>query len=393
MPKTGSSSIQWFLYKNREKLKKFDVFYPIIKTNEDELLGLRFVNLRKAVMNVLPYGIEEFNKFFEDNFLSQINENNCSKIILSEEKLFSLKSTDIVDIMLKYGFNVKVIVCLRNPVDFLASQWQENTKPYTGFFNTTIDKYLNEANANYPLILKYIEKLGKDNVIIRPFEKCQWKNGDLIEDFLSVLGVENSDDFEKNEKQNTSYNRDLAEFMLLLKSLKLDKEILTQLVYEYAEYVVPKDELSEYDSNSLSELSLAIEKNTQKNPKVTDTVSTETKRQVIEKYRDVISQIENCYGGERLFKTYNYDGIFEADNQKYDKAELTYEQLKILNKAINYTTANYNILQCEKDIFENELKKIEEETFPFYKNLFSIEKSGNNKVIRIFGFKITLKSS
>ena len=37
--------------------------------------------------------------------------------------------------------------------------------------------------------------LGKEKVSIRPFERMQWRNGELLSDFLSILDIENTTGF------------------------------------------------------------------------------------------------------------------------------------------------------------------------------------------------------
>ena len=82
-----------------------------------------------------------------------------------------------------------------------------------------------------PFTLDYFELLnrwaavfGKENIIVRPYEKQQFKDNDLIADFLNIVGLALTDDFKLLEKNaNPRLPTETLEYMRLLNSFLRDK--------------------------------------------------------------------------------------------------------------------------------------------------------------------------
>ena len=400
MPKAGSTSIQRFLYNNKEKLKEFGILYPIIQNddNENDYNIAEYINFRKIDKKVITQGLEYYNQFFKNEVIDKILKNDksfeyCDKIVFSDELLFYKKSCiDMVDVMKENGFNVKVMICFRSPVEYLASLWQENLKPYLDNFTTPIDKFLLTASANYEVILDFIKKLGKENVIVMPFGKQYWKNGNLIEDFMSALDVENFEEASSAPKKNSSYNRYVCDFSLVLKSFNLTREQLNDVFYDYASTFPDDGEFQLLNKNAPVQISNYIETHSDHEPKVADTIDFEIINKVNEKYSPVISEISGYYGIESFIdkdKYQNYISKFDLEKMIY-----SHSHLAIIEKAINYHNENLR-KKTDNNKPENKNAKNTEtqqaEKVSFLENLFSVKNSGDKKVIRIFGLKITLR--
>lgn len=370
MQKAGSTSIQAFLYENRQKLQDYDVFYPIVPNdkNEKNYNIEEYINFRQVTLKIIQKGFKAYNKFFEDKYLSQINKDKCSKIILSDEIMFAHQDTVFVDALLNRGFDVKVIVYVRKPAEYITSLWQERIKPYSNSKVDRIENFLMSEKAGDELILKYIEKIGSDNVVVRPFEKAQWKNGNLYEDFMNAIGVESFSLEKEFPRKNYSYNRNLCEFLLLIKDLNLPRNELTEVMYDYAKLIVPKEEADKIKPDSPVDITNFIEKYSDLSPKIIETISDDLIEKVTEKYEPVLSQIAQYYGKESIFNSY-YPKCYKKAREEYDKLTLSYSQLKILYKAIKF----------KRSSLENDLNK----------QIFSIKKEKNKKIIKILGMKIT----
>ena len=75
------------------------------------------------------------------------------------------------------------------------------------------DRYLGK-------VVDWMEAFPTTDLVFRPYERQQFPSGDLIADFLSVLGVPKSPDFrEPHEKVNQSLDRDALEYMNLLNAV------------------------------------------------------------------------------------------------------------------------------------------------------------------------------
>lgn len=335
MPKSGSTSIQSFLYEKADELsEKYGIFYPLPNKRSDGTINDK-INFREIMLEAYyrkKGNIKSYNKFFEDNFLRTIQENKCGKIIFSEEFIFMCcRDTKITDIFIKHGFDVKIIVYLRKPYEYIATLWQENLKPYMDNFHCSLEEFAQTTDINYDLILQFIEKLGRENVFVRPFEKAQWKNNNLIEDFFETAGVNIGQvDF---PVQNSSYNRNLAEFMLLLKGTGISQKELVKLLKDYVRKTM-SCENSDIDNMNDFDLTEFIGRNTSGSPKIADTLSNKFIDNLNNRYSEILNRISRIYGKENLFLN-NYPDFYGKERAEYDSLTLSYEQLNFLHKAMS----------------------------------------------------------
>lgn len=82
-----------------------------------------------------------------------------------------------------FGAKVKVISYVRDPMGFIKSNIQEQIKA---------DVFKNQPEApQYRLRLeKFIDFFGKENVIIRNYERSSLKGQDIVSDFSSIVGCD-----------------------------------------------------------------------------------------------------------------------------------------------------------------------------------------------------------
>ncbi len=191
MGKTGSSAIQYFLYENRERMLKENILYPV--TDEhfiDKTNDVTSGNADEIIKFILD---EEYDKIFE-YFEGLLKENNV--LISSELLIYYLGKNinlfyDIVE-----EFNATVILYIRKQDEYynsLVNQW-------TKLKNLTDTGCLNEVHENYFYIMKIINNLESEKLIVRPYEKEQFKNENLIDDFLECLGLELDESYVMNSR-------------------------------------------------------------------------------------------------------------------------------------------------------------------------------------------------
>lgn len=292
--------------------------------------------------------LDAYNIFFETEILPVIYETECKTIVFSEEGIWKNHvSPEICDIMFRHGFTVKVIAYIRRPVEYLASYWQEHLKPFHFdlSFNCTLNECLENISVNYEILDKYIEKLGKDNVIIRPFESCQWKNNDLYEDFLSVLGIDKLEEPEIKRVNESPFNRDAAEFMQMLRTAKMSQKQFTHYIYEYALSLAPKNETENLDPKNRDKCLKLIEKYQPKSPKIINSISDDVILKITDKYEPVLKRLARLYGKEDFFINKFpecYNSIERISGKSlYDRTPLSLKQIMILFEAFLNRKAVY----------------------------------------------------
>ncbi|MCU7828661.1 MAG: hypothetical protein KZQ85_06290 [Candidatus Thiodiazotropha sp. (ex Myrtea sp. 'scaly one' KF741663)] len=205
-PKTGSSSIQLFMSKNYEFLKKkYGLLYPSIDNipNRKEVNGKIFNDLALV------------KEFIELSYKSE-----CNDIVLSEEILFFEGGYDFFEYLSKNNYIIKIVVYIRNSAEYLSSLWAEHFKLYNLKINIKpIEAFLqnNRYELNLSRLFDYASLFGDESIIIRPYEGIE--GFDVVKDFLSIFNISKSDEFiEVNkEERNISVTRKYCDIVNYLK--------------------------------------------------------------------------------------------------------------------------------------------------------------------------------
>jgi len=201
--KTGTSSIQCFLEKNRESLiENYSLTYY-----KPDIWPLKFIG-GKPDINLQLDGFDS---------LKQVQTNFA---IISHENYSWLTSIeDIARLYTKlsmYAKSIKIILYLRRQDSLAISQKQEGTKWMDNSiaFGHNISALPVELNSYasmyldfYTKVNKWAECFGKENMIIRLFEPNYLLNYDVVDDFLSVLNVFNGEKFINIGKVNESISK------------------------------------------------------------------------------------------------------------------------------------------------------------------------------------------
>lgn len=312
MPKTGTSSIQHFLYDNREQLIADGIFYPVSGENEDGLPSymVPWTNFRRILDVFVTKGEDSFKKMWETEYLAQINNSTCPIVLFSEELLF-FHRTDIIRTISEYGFNVKVIFYVRRPVEYLSSLWGEGVKSEYRNSNDTmsLQEFLLQKEIDFSIIHEYINLFGSENVIIRPFDKQQWEGQNLLSDFLQCLSCKFHSGFVEAPRENDSLNRNLSELCLIINHIRLDD----------ADHSRIKREILGLTSTQ--------------SPKIIDTMSDELIKTTIDKNLHNEHDLASLIGKNSFFEN-DYPYVYGKERDDYNKICLNNEELGILYKAI-----------------------------------------------------------
>ncbi len=196
MGKTGTSAIQYFLFKNREYLKSRGIYFPAKDDYLDNAIdGTTSGNSEEIIKLILEERYEEVFEYFEN--LLQNND-----VIISSEVLiyFFGKNIELLADIVE-TFDTKVILYIRKQDEFynsLANQW-------TKFKYLEDVDCISEVHEHYFYIMKLMNHVNNDKIVMKVYEKGQFKNGNIFSDFLDCLGLELDENFELPEKRiNTS---------------------------------------------------------------------------------------------------------------------------------------------------------------------------------------------
>jgi hypothetical protein len=199
--KTGTTSIQGFLAANRTTLRAEGRLYPITPGRVSHL-GLvafaldddRIDGARKSRGLTTPSKIAAFRDDFVSSLAAEIAAGDASEIIFSNEVISSRvrnpgEISRLKALCAGIARNTKIVVYLRNQVDFLVSRYttviQAGGREEFRARSTRL--------ADYTILLnRWAAVFGRENLIVRRFEPSDFVDGDLLTDFAATIGLEST---------------------------------------------------------------------------------------------------------------------------------------------------------------------------------------------------------
>lgn len=222
LPKTGTSVLQYALLEKAKFLGKNGLSYPPHKL---ECNNISSGNGREIAEKLIARKYEEF-----DREINRVLENTTQKVVLSSEYFWGLHKEGILEIK-KHSQNIKIIVYLRRQDTLILSRYNQRIKRHhlTVPITSWVPEYAQNSYRNKELcydkaLLNWSEVFGKENLIVRPYEKQQFYNGNIIADFFHhALGLEFTDESRNTEKKvNISYSSDALEYKRFLNLLSVE---------------------------------------------------------------------------------------------------------------------------------------------------------------------------
>lgn len=194
--KTGSTSIQHWLKENSEKLKSEGYYYPMEGSYfyppeaSPSLLAHAILDNKPAYIGRT---IIDYNSCVSD-IKRDIRSSKCSDVIISSEH-FSIAMTHdavkkIYDLFTDLFDKITVIIYLRRQDTRIESSWSQAVK--SSLSNLSFNDFYNQNLSNpkwdyFKLLKPWIDIFGEKSVNIRPFEKSQFINKNLLHDFLTLI--------------------------------------------------------------------------------------------------------------------------------------------------------------------------------------------------------------
>lgn len=255
MPKTGTTAIQNFCVANSKVLESKGYCYPIFSYKYSGVPAVHngiFLSRRIYDKNGnRQKEIEDQN--FSDN-MSLILEKfkKYDNVILSDEGIWrgakwrKELGASLKQISEENDFQIVIIAYLRRQDEYLSSLWAQNVK--IGHFNSSTDtweewlaRHDGAAVLDYAQrIDEFIELVGRQNVIVRKYDRESFAGGSILADFLAAIGLELDDTFtvEKSDR-NISLRGNTVEIKRVLNTIPgLDRKehiFLKQLLLGYAD--------------------------------------------------------------------------------------------------------------------------------------------------------------
>lgn len=236
------------------------------------------------------------------HYLNSINKSGADKFIISSESFFGTAKEDPQSVELIKNlfrsFHVKVVVYLRRQDQFFESNFSQSVTRGK-FVKTPVEDVFNRIyqrqGYNYmDHITPWEEAFGRENIIVRSFEKTRLLNADVVQDFFGAIGADFSviSGLTEGDQRNITPPAEAVLFMNQLNRLPMDKGIRHNLYSEIIEFALR----SNY-------------------PRSKSFISPLKRNAFIERFRPSNEAIEERYlpPGEKLFANFESEAHDEGD--------------------------------------------------------------------------------
>lgn len=180
--KTGTSAIQNYLKLNKKILRKQGYLYIQAKRKE----------YYERVKTGEGYAVTsaQYKKYQK---LKSLYNHKKKCVIISNETFSHVKNIEEIRRFLD-DTKIKIICYLRRQDYFLESYYNQTVK--NGIFFRDISEFNPSYGLDYyTFINRWASVFGKENIIVRPYEKGQLKNQNSIDDFLEILSIRHTNGF------------------------------------------------------------------------------------------------------------------------------------------------------------------------------------------------------
>lgn len=249
MPRTATTVLQTFCADNEEELNRNGYSYPIMPFSYKNANSFRTAHFMFGyVINSDGSRDREREKQYRREGFQRCYEvfEQYDNIILSDEGIWNCGFREeesvwdrLVKEMEEHNFVTKVIVYLRRQDEFLYSWWNQRIKEgkYAECTITWEDmrKKLPIVQLDYYDVLENIAAyVGRENIIVRRFDRNAFLGGSIVADFLDAVGLPFSDAYRvESETLNRGLTKNNAEIKRILNKLTWRQDSRQNLIFQH----------------------------------------------------------------------------------------------------------------------------------------------------------------
>jgi hypothetical protein len=234
--KTGTTSVQGFLRRNRTSLAELGLLFPRTPGQGRHIaLGLFAkpdVELDKMIAwrHLGHPSPAEFRQEFRQRLSEEIARSGLSRVLFSDEGLYGSSDETLRRLRAftdEVARSVRLVVYLRRQDDHLSSRYQQVVK--TGEVRRLSER-VNQLNLSktydyHARLRTWARLLEPTDFVVRPFEPDRFVEGSLYQDFLDAIGVEaRVSELRGVDSRNESMDAESVEFLRLFNLYRIEHE-------------------------------------------------------------------------------------------------------------------------------------------------------------------------
>ncbi|MDO6709141.1 hypothetical protein Q4567_00265 [Aliiglaciecola sp. 2_MG-2023] len=178
-PKTGTSAVQKWLNSNQDFLKENGIFYPSHNVDSN---GVSSGNVR-SIYDINANKQLSLNTDNLSKLLDGFYKSDFTTLLLSSEFFFRRMEE------LKRAIpDANFIAYIRNPMEIKESTYNQSVKRHFQVQTINVDR--SKRLPYMDRFVEFITQFKADDLYLRVYGDKYFKNGNIVSDLLSVLGVD-----------------------------------------------------------------------------------------------------------------------------------------------------------------------------------------------------------
>jgi hypothetical protein len=233
--RAGSSSIQFFLRDNRERLGELGILYPQ-SPGRARHTQLGLFAKSKTDLETSPEWRRRkdrdpasFRRAFKRRLFAELEESGLSRMLLSDEVLFGSSEQALQRLSrftARVAESLRLVLYLRRQDDHMVSRYQQGVK--IGWVARLRDWAKEDMSGLYDYrarIRMHERVLAPAEFVVRRFERERFVNGSLFEDFLDAARIDaRIEDLAQVPNLNESLDAESVEFLRLFNVHRVERE-------------------------------------------------------------------------------------------------------------------------------------------------------------------------
>ncbi|SIS95494.1 hypothetical protein [Paracoccus saliphilus] len=236
--KTGSTSLQHSLVENSDTLEEQGVLYPYERTapfcQTKQHVPLAAAIPGRNVFWLLPSKQKTLDDAYS-SFWKYIDGKEFNTLIISSESFGDLDVSDRKIEWIKKqfdGYDITIVAYIRRQDSYFLSFYQQRLRAEKRHKPFRFEDY-SKTKACYfgQRIAPWRDAFGSENVIVRPCDPKFWPDGELLYDFLDVIGVK-QERIKLIPPLNEGVDYRVAEFIRHINQISRHKDIPRKRIME-----------------------------------------------------------------------------------------------------------------------------------------------------------------